>query len=186
MDTYTEMGAYSEEYGIPHMVSGRSQHLQYATQVLLYEDGSQDDAYDGVGKVGLFRADQEDHHKPSDGEQNGPRLEDDVQDKPAGPRPSVVPAQERPQGQEEPPGRVHEHTVEVEEGEGGGGATLVAGALSVPRQPPDIVQKFLITTDREGWVLLYMLHLPCNDSIGHSRTSSSMTKQCQEHYPPEH
>lgn len=70
-----------------------------------------------MSKVWLIRAHQEDHHKASYRQQNGSRLEDDVEDKPAWPGPAIVPAQQDTQREEQAPGRIHEDTMEMEEGE---------------------------------------------------------------------
>lgn len=65
-------------------------------------------------------------------------LTDDVQDKPAGPGPAVVAAQQHPQGQQQAPGHIHEHAVQVHEGDEGGGAALVLVELTITTETPHV------------------------------------------------
>ena len=65
-------------------------------------------------------------------------LHNDVQYEPHGPVVAVVATQQCSQRQEEAPGQVHQHTVEVHKGEVDSGAVLLRAVSRHPRQLPHV------------------------------------------------
>lgn len=65
-------------------------------------------------------------------------LAENVKYKPARPSPAVVASQERAQGQQEAPGYVHHHPMQLNVGELEGRAALIGVCLPIPFQTPHI------------------------------------------------